>query len=106
MPVSHQSFGQCHGHIQISKRQLRLDHPELGQMATGVRTFGAEGGTKGVDALHPHGERLGGQLPRHGQVGGTVEEGAIGLDFESGSGSFCIIGRQDGRGHPHTFLVG
>mmetsp|Transcript_105533 Transcript_105533/g.169825 ORF Transcript_105533/g.169825 Transcript_105533/m.169825 type:complete len:269 (-) Transcript_105533:673-1479(-) len=46
---AHIILSTLHAVIQISKRNLWLNHPKLRQMPGGVRVFGTEGGAKGVD---------------------------------------------------------
>ena len=44
-----QRFRQCRDVREVGKRDLRLDHPELGEVAAGVRVLRAEGRPEGVD---------------------------------------------------------
>jgi len=41
--VLQQRFCQCRIVGEVGERDLRLDHPELGEVAAGVRVLGAEG---------------------------------------------------------------
>jgi hypothetical protein len=43
-----QCFGQCGIVREVGERDLRLDHPELGEVAAGVRVLGAERRPEGV----------------------------------------------------------
>jgi len=47
--VFQERLGQIGVVVEIGEGNLRLDHPELGQMPRGVGVFSAEGGAKGVD---------------------------------------------------------
>ena len=64
-------------------------------MALGVGVFGAEGGTEGVDVAEGHGEVLGVELARDGQVGGLAEE-VLGVIHCAVLGSGRIIDVQGG----------
>ena len=67
-------LGAVHIVAQVGKRQLRLNHPELGGMARRVGVFGAEGGAEGVHVAHSGCHRLGFQLAGHGQIGAAAKE--------------------------------
>ena len=54
---------------QVAEGHLGLHHPELGQVAAGVRVLGAEGGTEGVDVAERQRRDLGLELARHGEEG-------------------------------------
>eukprot|EP00965_Chrysotila_dentata_P011950 392802-Pleurochrysis_carterae.AAC.1 len=51
-------------HLQVAKGHLRLDHPELGQVASGVRLLGTEGWAEGVDVAQRARVRLRAQLQK------------------------------------------
>lgn len=44
--------------VDVSERQLRLNHPELRQVARRVAVLRAERGAEGVDVAHPARESL------------------------------------------------
>ena len=69
-----QPFGQFHVAPEVAEGHLRLDHPELGQVAGRVAVLGAEGRAEGVGLAQPAGERLRLELPADGQIGRAVEE--------------------------------
>ena len=112
-----QPFGQFHVAPQVAKGHLRLDHPELGQVAGRVAVLGAEGGAERVGLAQRAGERLGLELPADGQIGRPVEEvereidlaSALSVrplgtlfelergDLEHGAGAFAIAGGDDRR---------
>ena len=47
--VSEEGFGELHQAFEVGIGDLGLDHPELGEVAAGLRLFGAEGGAEAVD---------------------------------------------------------
>src|SRR6185369_13746023 len=53
--------------MQIGERDLGLDHPELGEMATGVAVLGAERRAEGIDLRECQAVRLDVELATHGQ---------------------------------------
>ncbi len=67
-------LGQVHVVGQLEEGHLRLDHPELGQVARGVRVLGAERRAERVDLAQRAGEDLGLQLAADGQIRGPVEK--------------------------------
>ena len=69
-----EDLDQRHLAVQIAEGHLRLDHPELGQVPTGVRVLRAEGGAEGVDVDEGQGGDLRLELARHGEVGLATEE--------------------------------
>ena len=75
-------LGQVHVVVQVVEGHLRLDHPELGQVAGGVGVLGAEGRAEGVDLAQGAGEDLGLELAADRQVRGLAEE---------------VLGEVDGR---------
>ena len=115
-----QPFGQFHVAPEVAKGHLRLDHPELGQVAGRVAVLGAEGRAEGVGLAQRAGERLGLELPADGQIGRPVEEVEREIDacrlflalcrwllrhlrqvergdLEHGPGPFAIAGGDDRR---------
>ena len=73
-------FGERHVAGEIAEGHLRLDHPELGQVARRVGVLGAERGAEGVDVAEREGEDLAFELPADGEVGGLAEEVAREVD--------------------------
>src|SRR5690606_405135 len=59
---------------QVGERDLRLHHPELGQVAGGVRVLGAEGRAEGVDLAQRQRVALDVELAGHGEEGLAPEE--------------------------------
>ena len=59
---------------EVGESHLRLDHPELGGVATGVGVLGAEGRAEGVDVGKGGGEELPLELAGDGQPGLLAEE--------------------------------
>ena len=72
--VLEEALGQVGVGRQIGEGDLRLDHPELGQVAAGVAVLGPEGGPEGVDLAHRQAVGLDVQLPADGQEGLLAEE--------------------------------
>ena len=60
--------------VEVGKRHLRLDHPELGGVALGVGVLGAERRAEGVHVAKGEREVLGIELAGHGQVRALAEE--------------------------------
>jgi hypothetical protein len=60
---------------QIREGHLRLDHPELGQVAAGVAVLGAEGRPEGVHLAHRQAVGL------HLQLAADREEGLAGEEI-------------------------
>jgi len=60
--------------VQVGEGDLRLDHPELREVAAGVRVLRAEGRPEGVHARERQAVGLDVELPRDGQVRGPAEE--------------------------------
>ena len=59
---------------EVGERDLRLDHPELGEVAAGVRVLGAEGRPERVDLGEREAVGLDVELPRHRQERLAAEE--------------------------------
>ena len=59
---------------EIGERDLRLDHPELGEVAAGVGVLGAERRPEGVDLAEREAVGLDVELPRHRQERLAAEE--------------------------------
>ena len=73
-------LGQVHVVGQLEERHLRLDHPELGQVARRVGVLRPERRAEGVDLAQSAGEDLGLQLAADGQVGRPAEEVLLVVD--------------------------
>ena len=58
----------------VGERHLRFDHPELGEMAAGVRVLRPERGAERVHAVDGEGVGLGAQLAAHRQERRLAEE--------------------------------
>ena len=69
-----QPLGQRRVVGEIGERDLRLDHPELGEMAAGVGVLGAERRPERVDLGEREAVGLDVELPRHGQERLAAEE--------------------------------
>ena len=67
-------LGELHVVGEVGKRDLRLDHPELGRVAGGVGVFGAEGRAEGIDVAEGLREGLAVELAGDGQVRLLAEE--------------------------------
>ena len=59
---------------EVGESDLRLDHPELGEVAAGVGVLGAEGRPERVDLGEREAVRLDIELPRHRQERLAAEE--------------------------------
>ena len=59
---------------EVGEGDLRLDHPELGEVAAGVGVLGAEGRPEGVDLAEREAVGLDVELARHGQERLAAEE--------------------------------
>ena len=70
---------------EVGKRDLRLDHPEFGQVAAGIRVLSAEGWSKGIDLGQRQAVRLDIELPRDRQERLSAKE--ILREIESAAGS-------------------
>src|ERR1700722_15639062 len=72
--VFQQRLRQCRIVRELGERDLRLDHPELGEVAAGVRVLGAEGRPEGVDLGQRQAVGLDIELPRHRQESLSAKE--------------------------------
>ncbi len=91
----HQFFPQHHRVVEVGEGHLRLDHPKLRQVATGLGLLGAEGGPEAVGLAHRHGRRLVVKLAGLCEVGFIVEI----VHLEERGGALAGRGREDGRVH-------
>ena len=69
-----QAFGQLHHVVEVGVGHLRLDHPEFGEVAAGLRLLGAEGRAEAVDPAERHGVGFVVELTALREVGGRVVE--------------------------------
>ncbi len=72
--VLEQRLGQRRVVRQVGERDLRLDHPELGEMPAGVGVLRAERRAEGVDLRQREAVALDVQLPRDGEERLAAEE--------------------------------
>ena len=72
--VLEQVLGQVGVVRDVGEGDLRLDHPELGEVPAGVRVLRPEGRPERVDARQRQAVRLDVELARDGQVGRLAEE--------------------------------
>ena len=92
--VRDEVFHELHVAVEVHEGHLRLDHPELGQVAARLRLLGAEGGAEAVDLAERHRARLHVELAGLGEVGlAEVEVG----DLEEGGGPLAGARREDRR---------
>ena len=82
-----------HELVEIAEGHLRLDHPELLEMAAGLALFGAEGGAEAVDLAEGEDVGLVVQLAGLGQIRGLT----VIVDREERGGAFGRGRREDGR---------
>ncbi len=99
--------------VHLVEGHLRLDHPELGQVARGVAVLGAEGGAEGVDLAQRGGAELAFELAADGEGGELAEEvllpvdgavllagrvlGVEGRDVEHLAGTLAVAGGDERR---------
>lgn len=67
-------FSTVHDISQVAETHFWLDHPEFSEMSGGVRVFGSESWTEGIDVAQRTGEVLDGELPGDGQIGWLGEK--------------------------------
>ena len=72
--VFEELLGQLHVVLQLVEGHLRLDHPELREVARRVGILGTERGAEGVDAPQRQRAQLAFELSRYGQVAGFAEK--------------------------------
>ena len=103
--VAQEGLGQRHVAAQVAEGHLGLDHPELGQVAAGVRVLGAEGGAERVDAAERERDDLRLELARHGQVGRAGAKNSSALAGRAtrniAPGALGVRGGDDRRVQPH-----
>ncbi len=91
--VGEEVFGQLEQAVEVAVGDLRLDHPELGQVAAGLGFFRAEGGAEAVDLAQRQGGGLDVKLAGLGEESRVAEV----VDREEGRGAFAGRGGEDGR---------
>jgi hypothetical protein len=80
--------------FEVGISHLGLHHPELREVAAGLRFFGAEGGSEAVDFAERHGRRFTVELAGLCEVSLVVVEV---VDLEKRGGSLARRGRENGR---------
>ena len=70
----HHRLGQFHDVLEAGKRDLRLNHPELGRMALRVGFFRAERRAERINLAERHRHALRFQLAGDGQAGRLAEK--------------------------------
>ena len=86
-------LGQLHQAVEIAVGDLGLDHPELGEMAAGLRFFRAEGRAEAVDLAQRQRRGLDVELAGLGEEGGIAEV----VDRKQRRCAFAGRRREDGR---------
>ncbi len=84
-------FGAVGVRRQVGEGDLRLDHPELGQMARRVGVLGAEGGAESVDLAHRQAVGLHVELAGDGEERLATEEVLAEVDRA------LVVARQVGQ---------
>ena len=72
--IGDEIFLQAHVVVGVVPRDLRLDHPELGEVPARLRLLGAEGRAERVDLSQRRGGRLAVELARLREVGVALVE--------------------------------
>src|SRR6266540_2701557 len=88
---------QLHDVRQLRIGHLRLDHPELGEVAAGLGFFGPEGGPEAIHLAKCHGPRLHVELAALREVALVIEV----LHFEQVGGPLAGAGSEDRRIEAH-----
>ena len=91
--VGEEVFGQLQQAVEIAEGDFRLDHPELGQMAAGLRFFRAEGRAEAVDLAQRERRGLDVKLAGLGEKRRIAEV----VDREERRGAFAGRRCEDGR---------
>jgi len=84
-------FSQFEQAVKVDESHFRLDHPELGQMPSGLALFRSEGRPKTIYLAEAHRGRFEMQLARLGQV----QRGAEIIDFKKCLLLFTDCGCED-----------
>ena len=86
-------FRQLHQVVERGEGDLRLDHPELGEVAARLRFLRAEGRPEAVNLAQRHRRGFDVELARLREVSLLVEV----VHREQRGGAFAGGGREDGR---------
>ena len=108
-------LGQLHVVFELVEGHLRLDHPELGQVARRVAVLGAKGWAEGVNLRERQGEDFSFELAADGEKSRLAEKILLPVDFAVGrarrllqvqrrhaehlTGAFAVRRRDDRRLH-------
>jgi hypothetical protein len=90
-------LGQRRVVVEVGERDLRLDHPELGQVPRRVRVLGAERRAKCIHLAQREAVAFDVQLAGHGQVGFLAEEILVPVD-----GALVVARQVDHVERRHT----
>ena len=77
-------FGQSHVVRQVAESHLRLDHPELRQVARRIAVFGAKRWAEGVNVGESRGEDFAFELAADCEISGLAEEVLLPVDLTVG----------------------
>src|SRR5260370_28675130 len=89
-----EAFGERHRFVQFYVRGLWLKHPEFGEVPAGLRFFGAEGGTEGIDFSEGHGQGFAIELAALREISFLIVDV---IDFEERGSAFASCGREHRR---------
>ena len=98
-------FGQVRVGGQIGERDLRLDHPELGEVTAGVRIFRAERRPERVHLRQRETVAFDVQLTRHGEIRLLAEEVLLEVDAVAGPRRVQRVERADAKQLAGAFAV-
>ena len=99
-------LGQFHVVFQLEESDFRLDHPELGQVARGVRVFGSERRAERIDLRQGQRAEFAFELAGDGQVAGFPEEILAVIDRAfRGFGHIVQVERSDAEHRSGAFGV-
>ena len=85
---------EVHQLVLVHERNLRLDHPELREVARGVRVLSTERRTEGVDGTQRRGTEFSLELSADGEVRLLPEEVAVVLDLSRLRHAIEVEGRH------------
>jgi hypothetical protein len=97
----HEVLGKLAETLELEEGDLRLDHPELGQVAPRFRLLRAEGRPEAVHLAERRGRGLQVQLPRLREIGLVPEV----VRLEERRGPLDRGARQDRRVDPHVLAL-
>ena len=99
-------LGQFHVVFQLEESDFRLDHPELGQVARGVRVFGSERRAERIDLRQGQRAEFAFELAGDGQVAGFPEKILAVIDRAfRGFGHIVQVERSDAEHRSGAFGV-